>query len=131
MSISSLRRKAADEDGSATIEAVLWLPFFIMLFIMIADAAMIFANQSRVHRMVQDGNRNYVVGAITNCAALETWLENVTQQLAPSASATCSVSSNIVTSTVSIPSGELDLSGATGVFGGLTIQVQAQHLLES
>ena len=130
MSILNLRRRAADEDGSATIEAVLWLPFFILLFIMIADAAMIFANQSRIHRMVQDGNRNYVVGALANCDALETWLEDVTQKLAPSASATCSIASNVVTSTVSIPSGELDLSGATGVFGGITIEVQAQHLLE-
>lgn len=131
MSFFNLRRRAADEDGSATIEAVLWLPFFMLLFIMIADAAMIFANQSRIHRLVQDGNRNFVVGTLANCDALETWLEDVTQKLAPSATATCSIASNIVTSTVTLPSGEIDLSGATGVFGGLTVRVQAQHLLES
>ena len=92
---------------------------------------MIFANQSRIHRMVQDGNRNLAIGTLSNCTALENWLEGVAQQLAPSATATCSISSNIVTSTISLPSGEIDLSGATGLLGGLTVQVQAQHLLES
>jgi hypothetical protein len=119
-----------DEHGSATIEAVLWLPFFILFFVMVLDAAMIFANQARILRIVQDGNRAYAVGGIADCDAAKVWVESRVQPLAPSAVASCDRSSGISTLEVSMNSGDLDLSGAAGVFGGLSVVARSQHFVE-
>ena len=39
---SFLQRFRREEGGSATIEAVLWLPFFVIFFVMIADVSLVF-----------------------------------------------------------------------------------------
>lgn len=119
-----------DEDGSATIEACLWLPFLIIFFIMILDAAMIFANHARVLRIVQDGNRAYAVGGFADCDAVEDWVEARVQMLAPTATASCLRASGVSRLDVSMKSEELDLSGATGVFGGLTVVAHSEHFVE-
>jgi len=131
-----VRRFMRDEDGSATIEACLWLPFFIFFFVLILDATTIFMNQARVHRIVQDANRQYIVGgfktSVNEEQALEVWIEQSLASIAPSASATAQVDSRgLLTTQVSYPSGETDLTGATGVLGSLTMRVQAIHQTES
>lgn len=57
-----LKRFRRDERGSATIEAVLWLPMFVIFFVMIADVSLVFFRQTEVMRVVQDGNRALSVG---------------------------------------------------------------------
>lgn len=131
-----VRRFSRDEDGSATVEACLWLPFFIFFFVMILDATTIFMNQARVHRIVQDANRQFVVGVFKSAAneeqALEQWIEQSLAPITPSASASASVDTQgLLTTQVSYPSGETDLTGATGVLGSLTMRVQAIHQTES
>lgn len=128
--LQSFNKFRSDEDGAATMEAVLWLPFFILLFVMILDATMIFSNHSRVMRIVHDGNRAYALGNITGCAELEEWLEARVTPLAASASATCVRDEGVATATVTMNSDDLDLSGATGIFGGLTVAARSQHIIE-
>ena len=118
------------------MEACLWLPFFIFFFVLVLDATTIFMNQARVHRIVQDANRQYVVGVFKTAAdeeqALETWIETALNGIAPSASASATVGPlGLLTTQVSYPSGETDLTGATGVLGSLTMRVQAIHQTES
>ena len=57
-----LKRFRRDERGSATIEAVPWLPLFVIFFVMIADVSLVFFRQTEVLRVVQDGNRALSVG---------------------------------------------------------------------
>ena len=56
--IAGLGRFKRDKTGSATIEAVLWLPLFFAAFGLMTDAAMVFNGHSRVMRVIQDANRN-------------------------------------------------------------------------
>lgn len=119
-----------DESGAATIEAVLWLPLFIFLFVMILDAAMIFTNHSRALKVIHDANRAYATGTFTSCAQVTSFIEGRVQVFAPTAVAACSRSGGFTTASVSMSSGELDLSGATGMFGGLTVVAQSQQLIE-
>lgn len=119
------------EDGAATIEAVLWLPFFIMLFGLLADVSMVFYNQSRLLRIVQDANRNMSVGRLTDVQETEDFVETVAQSVSSRVTATTSVTAGLITTIATVPMQDLDLLGMAGVFRGVTMTVRAEQLMES
>lgn len=120
-----------DEDGGATIEACLWIPFFFAFFILVLDAAFIFLREADAQRIVQDGNRQFVTGAITGETALETWVEAAMTTVSPNADATVSIDANgVLTTRVTYPAEDSDLTGASGLLGGLTMRVQSVYLTE-
>ena len=123
-----------DERGAATIEMVLWLPFIFFCFLMVLDASMIFANHARVSRIVQDANRTYAVGGIATCDMTEDYIEARVRVLSPGANAFCERANGVVTVWVEMPSGEIDLTGSTGVFGnvfgGMIVTASSQQMIE-
>jgi Flp pilus assembly protein TadG len=119
------------EDGSATIEAVLWLPFFLMLFGLLADVSMIFYNQSRLLRIVQDANRNMSVGRLVDSNATVEFVETQGRAVSPNVTSTSSVTAGLISTTATVPIEDLDLFGVAGVFRNLNMTVRAEHLLES
>ncbi|MBC7141878.1 MAG: pilus assembly protein, partial [Rhodobacteraceae bacterium] len=59
------------DDGAATVEAVLWLPLYVMLIALLADVSMMFHGQSRLLRIAQDANRNMSIGRLVSTADTE------------------------------------------------------------
>lgn len=125
-------RFAKEQEGSVTMEAALWFPVILAMMIFVADAAMIMMNQTRISRIVQDGNRAFAVGLIRTCPDLVTWLETNARTIAPSATAVCDTSSilGVSIARVNVPTNELDLSGATGLIGNRVIGIEVNHVLE-
>ena len=119
------------EDGSATIEAVLWLPFFLMLFGLLADVSMIFYNQSRLLRIVQDANRNMSVGRLVDSEATIEFVEAQGHAVSPNITSTSSVTAGLITTTATVPMEDLDLFGVAGVFRNVNMTVRAEHLMET
>lgn len=134
--LKAFRRRSGefsrDESGSATIEAVMWLPVVMAAVIFMADAAMILMNKARIMRLLHEGNRAFAVGIIQTCPDLVTWLETNAQVIAPSAQASCDTSSviGISIAQVNVPTSELDLSGASGMIGNRVIGIRVNHVLE-
>lgn len=128
--LRALRRFVRKEDGAATIEAVIWLPFFLALFGLLADVSMIFYNQSRLLRIVQDANRNMVVQRLEDEAATAAFVVSQGQAISPNVSATTSVDAGVITTTATVPMADLDLFGVAGVFRNVDMTVRAQHLTE-
>jgi len=128
-SIERVRRALGREDGAATIEAILWLPFFLGLFSLMVDISMIFNNQSRITRIIQDGNRQYSVDWLDSTSAVETYVVDKVKPISASATAQTTVSLGIITTTVTVPLKDLDLLGLTYVFGG-NWQITADHMYE-
>ena len=126
----NLQRFQTEEDGGTTIEAVLWIPLFLLLFVILADASLLFMNQARIKRIMQDGNRQMAVGTIEDCDAMTIWLENNVRPLAPTATAICTEDAAFSTTTISASAEELDLTGVTGLFGAMTINVSVVYHLE-
>ena len=62
------------EDGSAMVEAVLWLPIFLVIFGLMVDSALVFHGQSKVLRVVQDANRNMSIGRLDTDDDVETYI---------------------------------------------------------
>ncbi|MCA0271567.1 MAG: pilus assembly protein [Proteobacteria bacterium] len=126
-----MRRFARKEDGAATVEAVLWLPFFLMLFGLLADVSMIFYNQSRLLRIVQDANRNMSVGRLVDSEATIEFVEAQGLSVSPNITSTSSVTAGLITTTATVPIEDLDLFGVAGVFRNVNMTVRAEHLMET
>lgn len=119
-----------NEDGAATIEAVLWLPFFLLLFALLADISMIFNGQSRLLRVAQDANRNMSIGRLTTNAETEDFVLGQVSNLSANAQASTSVTAGLITTIVSVPLVDLDIFGVAEVFAGTRMTVRADHLME-
>ena len=72
-----------DESGTATIEAVLWLPVFIAFFCLVADASFIFFGQNKAYRIVQDANRKLSIGRLSTAVEVEQYITTQFASFAP------------------------------------------------
>lgn len=130
-----LRRKVAAEDGSATVEAVLWIPFFFLLLALIADASFLFHWQAKMIRAVQDTNRALSTGQLTSTDAVE---EILIAQYTPLSSHvqavstidTATVPGGIVRTTLSIPARDVNSIGLIARLSNLNLSVTTQHYME-
>lgn len=126
---SFLRR----EDGTATVEAVLWFPIFIAVFGLMVDAAMIFHGQSKVLRVVQDANRNLSIGRLDTDAEVEQYINAQLALVGVTPSRTEALSdltAGTVSTLVVVPAGEFGLLGYFNVLNALEVPVTAQHMRE-
>jgi Flp pilus assembly protein TadG len=126
--IATFRRR---EEGTATVEAVLWFPIFIAVFGLMVDAALVFHGQAKVLRIVQDGNRNLSIGRLTTTTEAETYIETVLAQLNITADASSTITAGVVTTTVSVQTGQLQVVGFFPSLARLTIDITADHMIEN
>lgn len=127
---SSLVRRFRREDGAVTVEAVIWIPFFVFCLTLIADAALIFYGQARALKVAQDANRALSVGTFTTYDATETYIENALVGMSPNATATTGSNDGLITTVITLPASDL---AAVGFFTALTsfdMQVVAQMVQE-
>lgn len=127
-----LRTFARRDDGGASFEACLWVPFLIGVILLVIDATFIFGREADAHRIAQDGTRQFVSGAIASQSELETWLETAMSPVSPNADANVSLDSTtgILTAVIEYPAEDTDLTGATGLLGAATVRVQSIQLTE-
>lgn len=130
--VAALAAFVRREDGGASFEACLWVPFLLSFFFLIMDATFIFSREADAQRIVQDGTRQYVSKAIDSEAELETWLETMMASISPNADATIDfdASTGILVASVDYPAGDTDLTGVTGWLSGVTMRVRSIQLME-
>ena len=119
-----------DDRGSFTVEALIWLPIFVVVLCMTADTAMIYAKQSQVMRVVQDANRSYAVGKFADGAATETYILNLVHPMSPNATASSVLTNGIITTTVTMPARDLIATGMLPVLSGMNVLVVLQQMKE-
>lgn len=120
------------EDGGPTVESILWLGFFVMLFGLLVDVAMIFNGQARALRVVQDQTRDFSVGELTTVDELRTEITNELQALQINPSAVNSiVIAGVVSTRVEIPANQLAIVGFFTSFPGLQVDVVADMMIEN
>lgn len=121
---------ARNEEGSATIEAVLWLPVFIAFFCLFADASFIFFGQNKAYRLVQDVNRKLSVGRLDSADAVVADLQEDFNTYAPNAMISSNIDSGMVITTVSIPASDLVATGLYTALLDSNVVVSASHYIE-
>ena len=133
---ASARRYWRQEDGTATIEFVLWLPILVAVIALTADAALIFGAKANVLRVVQDANRAASIGRFKEepnfARAVENYVRaNIGTYANRATISTEVINGNVVSTTVRIPSGELMATGFLGQLTGINVTINAQHMLEA
>jgi Flp pilus assembly protein TadG len=127
---SAWRRRVADESGSATIEAVIWMPIFILLIAIVFDASMIFMNRAHILRAVQDGNRAYAVGRLDSLEATRDAIAAGVARYGATVVPEVTRSDPYIQSVVRIPAGQLSAVGLLQPFANIQLTVFAHHLIE-
>jgi Flp pilus assembly protein TadG len=121
------------EDGTATVEAVLWFPIFIAVFGLMVDSAMIFHGQSKVLRVVQDANRKLSIKSLETDADVEAYINAQLAAINVTPSRTEALSdptTGIVSTLVVVPAREFQILGYFSALTNLQVPVTAQHMRE-
>jgi Flp pilus assembly protein TadG len=130
-----VHRRIMAEDGSATVEAVLWIPFFMLLLALIADASFLFHRQAQMLRAVQDVNRAFSTGQIESTEAVQEILVAQYTPLSEDVQAvsvldTETIPSGIIRTSLSIPAADVNSIGLIAGLGGFNLTVTSQHYRE-
>ncbi len=125
--LSKFRKR---EDGSATIESVLWLPVFISFLVLAADASFVFFGQNQAYRIIQDANRSLSVGRLQTEQEVVDRIKAQLASLAPNASVSAVIDSGTITSVATIPASDLTATRFFTAFVDLDLTVGARHYVE-
>ena len=127
---SFLQRFRREEGGSATIEAVLWLPFFVIFFVMIADVSLVFFRQTEVLRVVQDANRAFSVGRLGSASETEQFVKDRIAPLTTSAQVKTTIESGVIDTRALVPVEDLVAVGMFNFLSGYFVAVESNHYVE-
>ncbi len=118
------------EDGSASVEAVIWLPFLVAVFGLILDATMIFYGQTRITRAVFDTNRYLAVGYYQTVDDAETALSGILANFSDDSTVQTTVTNGIIRTDVTVPANAFSFIGMITGFDGVVLEIGAEQLAE-
>jgi hypothetical protein len=120
-----------DDEGSATIESLLWIPMFVFILVLITDVSFILFGKAQALRFVQDGNRALSVGALSSVEETEEFILGNMANFSSSATVDTSIVDGIIISTTLVmPAVDLMVIGTMPIFEDTLISVSANHFLE-
>jgi hypothetical protein len=138
MSISRLFRQHFNpatflrrEGGSATIEVVLWVPFFVFTLMASGQLALVFFGQSMTLDAAQDATRAYAIGTLTSEAEVRSRIQSDLAGISSNVAVVSVVSDDLITTVVTVPAS--DFGGPLRFitqFSSLNVQVVAQQFAE-
>lgn len=121
-----------DQSGSATIETVLWLPFFAFFITFFVDVAMIFQGQARALKVIQEANRELSIGAYTSISDFEARVmaDLTAMGMAPDSLDT-SIVAGVVTTRALIPTDALAVVGLFTALTSFQVGVGSEMMIEN
>ncbi|MBT8415129.1 MAG: pilus assembly protein [Boseongicola sp.] len=125
---SDIARFTRCQSGALTVEAVLWVPVYLFLFVFIADVSLIFHGQAKATRIAYDGNRMASVGSFETASETSSAIRGRVQLFSPQATVNTVFGSNEVTTTVVMPAADLAAIGLIGRIVDLDVTVQSVHM---
>ena len=120
----------ADERGNATIEAVIWIPTFVAVLLLVVDVSMIFNAQARLFRLVQDTNRALSVGRLQSADEAEDTIVTALEGTTSDAQVSTSITDGVITTTLTVPAKDLDVIGYFSALETAAVTVTSQHYVE-
>ncbi len=119
------------EDGSFSIEAVIWMPIFAMLLAVIMNVSMVFFGESQMLRVVQDANRAFSLGRLADAEAVEQFVLTNLAYMDSTLTVKTLISGGIVSTELRAPATDLmPLNFMTAAFKNVNVAVNAQQIIE-
>ena len=132
MASSPFRRFLSREGGSMSVEAVLWLPMFLVLIIMIVDTSLVFSRRAQALRVVQDANRGMSMYRLTSEAETMDYILSRVRQFSPTAQVgtVMDPTNRVIRSALAMPLHELDALGFFDMFPNQYVVIALYHARE-
>ena len=129
-SSQALRRFSRSEDGSFTLEAVIWMPIFAVLLAIIMNLSMVFFYESQMLRISQDATRAFSLGRFTEAEA-EQYVIDRLDFIEANITVDVRQVGLVAQTVVSTTAAELmPFSLMSGAFNGVPIGVSTQYMIE-
>jgi Flp pilus assembly protein TadG len=126
-----VKRFLRSEDGSYTIESVIWLPIYVFILAIMMNVSMVFFTESQLQRVVQDSNRSFSVGRITTLSAVEQYVINRISYLGANPVVNSQLVDGIIYTDLSIAAVDLmPFSMLHKFFASTTVVISAQQIVE-
>ncbi|MDW4497018.1 TadE/TadG family type IV pilus assembly protein [Sulfitobacter sp. D35] len=122
-----------DENGSFSVEAVIWTPILAIILAVVMNISMVFHAKSQILRVVQDANRAVSLNRLNGETAVQDYINTNLAYLGASLDISSSVDSatNIVTTTVHANATDLmPLTFMTSKFSSVKVGVASHHIIE-
>lgn len=126
-----IKHFARSKDGSITVEAVVWIPIYILFIAIIVDTSLLFHGKAKAMRMAHDGNRQASVGLLETEKQVEDAVFARVKRFSPSAKVDTVFGANTVQTTLTIPANELTAIGSFSSLLKFDLTVSSVHLMES
>ena len=128
----SFRRFLRRDSGNMSVEAVLWLPMFMLLMIVIVDATMVFSRRAQAIRIVQDTNRGMSMYRLTTELEAQDFLLSRIQQFSPTAQASTvyDPTTGLIRTALAMPLHEIDAMGFFDLFPQFQMVIVLFHARE-
>lgn len=126
-----LRKRLHRDDGTATVEFVIWLPVILLIFALIADVSLIFGGQAQALRVVQDANRALSIGRFQTIEATETFVLSQIGELSANATIEITVVDGVIFSVLTIPASDLMATGFYNSLVDIDLEIQTEFLSEA
>ena len=126
-----LSRFQISEEGGISVESVIWMPIYMLFFALIVDVSMMFHNQTKAMRIVQDANRLASYQYYTTAGEVEANVKSRMVNISDNATVTTTLGSDAVATVVSFPVRDVAIIGFVGTFMNTDITVSSMHLVES
>ncbi len=104
--------------GGVTVEAAIWLPFWILFMFGIGEVAFLFNGQAVALDTTQRVLRSYTVGDIKSEAEVTESLKAALAHISEKATVKFFMADGVATAAVTLPA--RDLTGGFGIFSALT-----------
>lgn len=130
LAVSALRTFRRREDGSGSIETVLWVPVFVLIIGLVADISLIFGRQAEALRVVQDANRALSLGRLGDEAATMAYVLEAISEISPNATVLTEVNDGVIVTRLFMPASDLSATGVFATFNSVDVTITAQFLSE-
>ena len=124
-------RRFRKEDGAVSIEATLWVPFFVITLMASGQLALVFFGQAMTLDAAQDATRAFAIGRLVSEAEVASQIQTDLAAISSNVAVVSVVADDLITTVVTVPAA--DFGGPLRFitqFSSLNVQVVAQHFAE-
>ena len=132
--LSTSRRRIArcvrSEEGSISVEAVLWMPVYVFFIALIVDTSMMLHSRSVALRIIEDANRHAVIGYLVDGSEVSQRVSEQVQLISSNATVNVDWGTNDIETVVRMPASDLQALGLLSVMANLEITVSSFNRFE-